>query len=158
MAWLPRRWTPALWALLLLCACDDGAAGEADAGEDDAATEQDGAADDAGASKDRGPVAQTCEVTAPTSCPEPPVYYEDITPIIKQRCYSCHDGKGAQWGLTSYSHVADWSNELRSAMASCVMPPPEAGITMPAAEREKILTWLVCKMPQREAAAASDGH
>jgi hypothetical protein len=132
---------------------DEAAQEPAEAGEpaDGASSEDDEDAappPDAGP-VDAGPIEPACEVTLPTSCPTPPVYYEDIAPIIMNRCLSCHDGKGEQWALTSYSHVTAWHNEIGGAMATCSMPPSDAGIDMPAAEREQILTWLVCKMPMR---------
>jgi hypothetical protein len=168
MAWLHQRCTPALWALLLLCACDEGDPGEPDASDErDASSNDAGARSDAGAEdaakdggpapEDSGPVETPCEVTPPTGCPNPPVYYEDITPILKERCLGCHDGKGEEWPLTSYGHAAGWTNEIRAAMNSCDMPPKDAGIVMPAEEREKILTWIVCKLPQRGDAGAG-GH
>jgi hypothetical protein len=135
-----------------------------DAGEEhdaDAELEDSGAQDaarDAGSAQDSGPVETKCEVTPPTACPEPPVYYEDITPILKERCHSCHDGKGEQWPLTTYGHVTGWTNEIRAAMVSCDMPPADAGIVMPADEREKILTWILCKLPQRGDAGTGGGH
>jgi hypothetical protein len=43
------------------------------------------------------------------------------------------------WPLTTYSHVADWHDEIRSEMLKCSMPPPDAGIAMPDEERERIL-------------------
>ena len=70
MTWLHRRCTPTLWALLLLCACDEDAeAGRMDAGEEhdaDAELEDSGAQDaarDAGSAQDSGPVETKCEVT-----------------------------------------------------------------------------------------------
>jgi hypothetical protein len=85
-----------------------------------------------------------CDVEPPTACTEKDLGYADIEPIIEKRCFSCHDGSGEQWGLTSYEHVADWFVEVRAMMATCSMPPPDAGIAMPTEEREKILMWIRC--------------
>jgi hypothetical protein len=150
--------------LFLSSACDSGSSPAEDASDLEEAgepsDETDAGADASTASDaglDTGSVETVCEVTPPTSCPTPPVYYEDITPILMERCHSCHDGKGEQWPLTSYSHVTGWFNEIRAAMVTCSMPPSNAGISVPAAEREKILTWILCRMPQRGDAGAS-GH
>jgi hypothetical protein len=89
-----------------------------------------------------------CEVVAPTACPEPSLTYKDVGPVIKTRCASCHDGRGEQWPLASYSDVADWCDQIRSMVQDCSMPPPDAGIRMPAEERELILTWIRCGYPE----------
>lgn len=105
--------------------------------------------DDAEAPKpDSGSVVPECTVTPPTSCPEPAPRYSDVEPIIGARCLSCHDGKGANWPLTTYRHVADWSLEIRNMVSSCEMPPADADIPMTDAERETILAWLKCGFPQ----------
>ena len=147
--------------LVLASACDSGSSSKEDSGELEEAGEpadETDAGKDASTASDAGPddafVEPVCEVTPPTSCPTPPVYYEDIAPIIMERCHSCHDGKGEEWPLTTYGHVTAWFNEIRAAMITCSMPPPDAGISMPAEEREKILTWIVCRMPQRGDAGA----
>jgi hypothetical protein len=157
-----------LCTLFLASACDSGSSPSDDAGEleeagepaDEADAGEDASTSDASSASDAGLDAApepVCDVVPPTSCPTPPVYYEDISPILMERCLSCHDGKGEQWPLTSYSHVTGWYNEIRAAMVTCSMPPADAGISMPAAEREKILTWILCRMPQRGDAGAG-GH
>jgi hypothetical protein len=47
--------------------------------------------------------------------------------------------------------------EIRAAMIACDMPPKDSGLSMPTEEREQILTWLFCKLPQRGDAGAG-GH
>lgn len=94
--------------------------------------------------QDGGEPAPACTVKAPTKCTDPNIRYADVQPIIKARCLSCHDGKGEEWGLTSYSHVASWFAEVNGVMKSCTMPPPASGLKMPNAEREKLLLWIVC--------------
>ncbi|MFT3926726.1 MAG: hypothetical protein QM778_29545 [Myxococcales bacterium] len=91
-----------------------------------------------------------CDVVLPTSCPSPaPTYDRDVKQIIARRCGSCHDGRGEQWPLVDYSHVADWYDLLREQMSKCTMPPPDAGIEMPTSERETILEWIRCDVPER---------
>ena len=114
---------------LLLClgACSDDASGT-DGGDVDANVE--------------------CTVTAPTECPDPSPTYDDVEPILAERCVICHDGLQGQWPLTTYTHVADWNAEVRAMVGSCTMPPPEEAIPMTDQEREAILTWLVCGFPE----------
>jgi hypothetical protein len=91
-----------------------------------------------------------CRSQIPTSCPSPaPTYEKDVAPILKQRCYSCHDGTGVQWPLTEYDHVADWQDQIRAMMLTCSMPPLDAGIDMPNEERDVILAWIRCNVPEK---------
>jgi uncharacterized membrane protein len=86
-----------------------------------------------------------CDVTLPTSCTDSTLRYADVAPIFEQRCLGCHSGDpGGPWPLTAYEHVADWASAIRGQMAMCSMPPVDAGIAMPADEREKILLWIRC--------------
>jgi hypothetical protein len=89
-------------------------------------------------------LAPRCHLPAPTSCPDPPVRYADIEPIVQQRCLSCHDGRGPHWSLIGYQHVADWQDTIRTAMLTCTMPPADANIPMTDDERMLILRWLRC--------------
>lgn len=90
-----------------------------------------------------------CDVTAPTRCPEPPPRYADVEPIFQQRCVGCHYGMpDGPWPLTSYGHVASWANEIRGQVLACTMPPPEEGVPMTVEEREAILTWIRCGVPE----------
>lgn len=99
------------------------------------------APEDAGLHDAGAPVV--CNVTAPTDCPTP-VRYVDVEPIFMARCWSCHDGRGDQWALTSYDHAADWFDTIRSQMLACTMPPPDSGLTMLDSEREQLLMWIRC--------------
>jgi hypothetical protein len=89
-----------------------------------------------------------CDVRAPSECADPDMTFADIEPIIAQRCLGCHDGRGDQWPLLDYGHVAAWFIEIRSAMLSCAMPPPDSGLTMPVEEREALLRWIRCGRPR----------
>jgi hypothetical protein len=85
-----------------------------------------------------------CRLDPPTSCPEPPVRYADVAPIVERRCLVCHNGRGPHWPLTSYGHVADWQDTIRAAMLDCSMPPAEAALPMPLEERIALLHWVRC--------------
>ncbi len=65
-----------------------------------------------------------------------------------RRCIGCHNGAGEEWPLSSYEHVADWYGEIRAQMLACTMPPLDAGIDMPVAERQTILSWIRCGFPK----------
>lgn len=120
------RWTPLFALALAACTPGDG---------------QDGGPDG-----NLPPLV--CEVEAPTECPDPPLTYADVEPIIERRCVECHDGVPPEWPLTSYRHVADWNVEIRTEMLRCTMPPRESGLEMPTEEREQILTWILCGFPE----------
>ena len=120
---------------------DAGPPGEAAA---DAGADPDGA--DSGVFA--GSTPGDCDVTAPTRCSDPPLRYADVESIFMQRCTSCHGGSDGRWPLTTYQHVADWYAEIRGQMLSCSMPPASSGLSMPRAERERILLWIRCGFPR----------
>jgi hypothetical protein len=145
--------------LALVTACGD----DADERVADAATSIDASTPDAVApppidarvESDAGETARdasapfVCDVVAPTSCPEPAPKFADVQPIFVQQCGTCHgqDWTGA-WPLNSYTHIADWQDEIRSELVSCGMPPPESGMTISAPDRMKILQWIRCGLPR----------
>jgi hypothetical protein len=138
-------------ACALACESGDGGThldgGRADADADferDAAPEA-GTAQDAGA--DAAPSPETCQVTAPTTCPDRSPRYADVKPVFAQYCSGCHNGRDGMWPLSSYQHVADWYGEIRGQLLVCTMPPPASGVVLPRAERELILTWIRCGFP-----------
>jgi hypothetical protein len=94
------------------------------------------------------PTPPACTVTAPTACDDPDLAYADVKPIFERRCLGCHDGSLDLWPLTSYTHVASWSGEIRGVMRNCSMPPADSGVSMPVEERETILRWIRCGLPQ----------
>lgn len=92
----------------------------------------------------------TCVPPAPpTACPDPPVRYDDIRPILDARCVRCHDTvQGGPWPLATYTHVADWQDIIRASMLDCTMPPLDAGVPMTTEERLTVLTWIRCGAPR----------
>jgi hypothetical protein len=117
---------------------DRGMAAGAAADDDAALNQPDGGGLEAGAA----PIE--CEARVPLECPNPSPHWGDVYPIFMRRCVSCHTAKGGQWPLSQYEHVADWSGEIRAQLLACTMPPVDAGIDMPLAERQKILSWIRC--------------
>lgn len=95
------------------------------------------------------PTPFVCNATAPTSCPTPMPRYADIAPIIDARCAGCHGANWAgPWPLTEYRHVKDWADGIRGHMLACTMPPRDSGYMIQDDERQKILTWIRCGLPE----------
>jgi hypothetical protein len=94
---------------------------------------------------------ETCDAVFPTSCELPaPSYEKDVKGIFAARCATstCHDGRGEQWPLVDYAHVADWASEVRAMVGNCAMPPPDSEMEMPTEERQVILQWVRCNTPE----------
>ena len=97
-----------------------------------------------------------CLMTLPTACPTPPVKYANVQPIFQARCVNmCHNDttldpttKLPLWALSDYKHVSDWQDSIRGMMASCEMPPADAGVPMTIEERRAILEWVKCGVPE----------
>ena len=136
-------WWSRCGALALLVALAGASACNGPSNDDDGASvEMDGGVMDGGGA---GAAAVDCDVVAPTQCPNPAPTFADIQPILQERCVGCHAGiPDGPWPLTTYTHVASWAGEIRAAMLNCLMPPADAGIEMPTAERELILLWIRC--------------
>jgi uncharacterized membrane protein len=119
----------------------------ADAATADASSTPDAASTPSAAAADSGATA-TCDAVAPTSCSDPTPHYADVQPIFARRCVSCHDGSGEEWSLADYEHVADWFEEIRGELLTCMMPPVGSGASITVAERQAILLWLRCDYPK----------
>jgi hypothetical protein len=143
--------------LIGLGACDSARMSTGDAAPDgpadrlpDSAPEADGGdADRDGHTRDAGAdtvqMPPPCTVIAPTSCPDPAPRYADIAPIVGERCVPCHYGMpNGPWPLNSYRHLVDWHDTIPDVLRTCLMPPPDSGMTMTDDERVAILTWLLC--------------
>ena len=99
----------------------------------------------------------TCDVTAPTACPDSMPTYDDVKPIFEEKCIVCHKDDTANsqcpmpgicWSLEDRTHITDWTPQVRAAMLNCSMPLPGSGVTMTTTEREEILAWLFCGAPE----------
>lgn len=94
-------------------------------------------------------VEDTCGVMAPTECLQPALRYQDIAPILANRCEACHSlAAQVGWPLDTYGHVVDWADDIRGDLVACTMPPPDAGIPITIQEKTAILQWLRCGHPQ----------
>ncbi|MNC95745.1 hypothetical protein D3C83_129360 [compost metagenome] len=61
---------------------------------------------------------------------------------------TCHDGTDGEWPLSTRSHLIDWRFDIRTRMLDCSMPPPDSGVTMTTEERELLLDWIRCGVPE----------
>lgn len=94
--------------------------------------------------------ALTCAVDAPTSCPDGGPTFATVHPIFEGNCVPCHNGAVADgpWPLKTYEEIVSWSDDVRALLASCEMPPLDAGAIMSDEDRHTILQWLRCNYPR----------
>jgi hypothetical protein len=104
---------------------------------------------DAGVPGDAG-LPVSCPVAAPTACADPTaIRYADIAPIIEARCAPCHSPLwSGPWPLHTLGHVRDWTEDIRTNLLACTMPPLDAGIPITKEERLTILQWIRCGTPE----------
>jgi hypothetical protein len=71
-------------------------------------------------------------------------------------CTNCHDssrtgaarnGAPAGYDFDRYERAADEAGEIAEYVDEGLMPPPESGLSLGAAEREAILRWALCGTP-----------
>jgi len=133
----------------------DGQADAVDASDDQTAVDAGTGAEDkdrdAGSGADATVVAFVCDVQNVTSCPTPPVKYGDVKPIFDRHCNTCHSSQWTgPWPLTEYEDVSDWQDDIRTDVLNCSMPMADGGVpvTITNEERQKILSFIVCGLPQ----------
>jgi len=89
-----------------------------------------------------------CPSDLPASCPATgaPSYQNDVAPILAARCVSCHSAGGieANVPLDTYTSVFGWRGPVLDQVYACKMPQ---GTPLAPAERQALLTWLVCGAP-----------
>ena len=121
----------ALWALLAV-ACSSSPASDPSSGTPDAA-------------------APACPAVVPANCPTTPSYANDIAPIFKRSCMTCHSpgGDSADVDLTTYVGIANRESTVLTDVHQCSMPPAGAptSTNVTSADRQLILQWLVCGAP-----------
>jgi cytochrome c553 len=91
----------------------------------------------------------SCAVTTPATCPSTqPSYQTDVAPILASYCVSCHQAGGSQANkpLETYQGASNLSGDVESQVAGCSMPP-SSDAQPTAAQRETILTWVLCGAP-----------
>jgi hypothetical protein len=144
-------------ALLLLGACLAGealggcasssASEKSDGSAAQSVATSDGSAAQSVATSD-GSAAQsveTCSGVDASACVlASPSYATDIAPLLDRDCNrTCHAPGAGPWPLTDYQSVHDWADVIAVDVASCFMPPADAG-TMPNADRVMLLNWVAC--------------
>jgi hypothetical protein len=93
-------------------------------------------------------LATTCRATGTTVCPHtPPSYANDVVPILDRDCnLPCHSPGLGPWPLTNYDDVSAWAVSIQTDVASCAMPPPDAGV-LTGQEQATLLDWVACGAP-----------
>jgi hypothetical protein len=81
-----------------------------------------------------------------SGCSSGDVTYEQIQPIVRDRCLHCHDGNGEAGPENDFS-TRDAIHVHRAGIAArvnrCIMPPP--GAPQPSArERTALVEWASC--------------
>ena len=90
-----------------------------------------------------------CPNDLPASCPSPqPSYASRINPLIADRCVPCHSpgGLASDKPLGDYADVFKRRGTVLNEVYTCLMPPADAG-QLSDAERQDLLSWLVCNAP-----------
>jgi predicted CXXCH cytochrome family protein len=91
----------------------------------------------------------SCAVTTPASCPTTqPSYQTDVAPILQSYCVSCHQAGGSEANkpLDTYQSALNLSGDVEGEVAGCSMPP-SSDAQPTAAQRETLLTWILCGAP-----------
>ena len=107
----------------------------------------------ADAGVDAGPpdagVVPACGSDVTPTCPNPkPSYEKDVAPILDAQCNNCHvGGATGPWPLSPYESLFHWREQLLGSLVQCTMPPVDAGETLSATERAKIIGWVACGAP-----------
>jgi len=99
-----------------------------------------------------------CPVASSQSCASPPSYRQDVSPIIDTYCNNCHSATvdGGPWPLGGYDNVHDWKELMVIDLLGCdipgiakghSMPPIDASAPLPQAQRDVVVSWLLCDAP-----------
>ena len=130
-----RSWTLACASMLLGAACSSAGPSKNTAKTDSAQT----------MSPDSG---SACDAVVPAGCPHTkPSFKNDVFPVLKAKCNTCHQVDSPHWPFDNYKDVFHWSEQIESDLATCSMPPQDAGETLSAKERETIIAWTICGSP-----------
>ncbi len=91
-----------------------------------------------------------CPRDLPQSCPSPPPsWMNDVQSIFVQACYGCHGAGGIEqsaFDFSTYAGVHKSFGSILSNVYNCAMPPHDAS-ALTAAQRQVLLSWLVCTAP-----------
>ncbi len=98
-------------------------------------------------SKNDAPDAACASEGPPSTCPSPgPSWSNEVSEIFAARCSPCHFPGGVEDSAEDYSTyagVSRVSGTIEGQIASCAMPPSDAG-ALSSADRATLLAWIVC--------------
>jgi uncharacterized membrane protein len=94
-----------------------------------------------------------CSAAPYVTCPaSPPSWSAEVQAIIDDHCSPCHFPGGVETQIpypldySTYAGVHANASAMVAAVASCTMPPSDAGSLTPA-ESLSLLEWLHCGAP-----------
>lgn len=113
--------------------------------------------------------APGCKVTLPPSMAEKPVTYVDqIAPLLKRRCVTCHaEGGLGPFAMSNYRKVKGWSEMIAEVVMTRQMPPwhadPHFGRFandggMTPEEAHALVNWVNADCPRGDGADPLDGY
>lgn len=92
----------------------------------------------------------------------PKVTYNDVAPILEQKCATCHrEGDAAPFAMQGYGKVKGWAEMIREVVMTGQMPPwhadPEIGHfkndqSLTQEEKEKLFAWVEAGAPRGDEA------
>lgn len=140
-----REFSAALMISGVLVAC----------GEEGAGTTKAGTGESTGEASSTGSAG---EPTTTAGAEVGPTYYQDVAPMLNQRCVGCHvTGGAAPFALASYAEASMFAPVMLASVEAGTMPPwPPGGSTpplehdrsLPEAERELLAAWVEAGAPE----------
>jgi hypothetical protein len=68
-------------------------------------------------------------------------YYQDVLPIVREKCATCHRPEGiAPMSLMTYEEAFPWAESIRAELIAGRMPPAPADPTFGAVQHNRFLT------------------
>lgn len=87
------------------------------------------------------------------------VFYEDVVPILQNKCMTCHTpGGGAPWVMDSYDKVVGWGKMMKEVVMIKRMPPWHADpyyrsleddLSLTPEETKKLIHWVNEGFPRK---------
>jgi peroxiredoxin len=93
----------------------------------------------------------------PQEAPRAVSYAQDVTPILREKCITCHrPGGPGPWSMDDYKTVKNWSPMMREAIMTKRMPPWHADSgageffpdwSLSVAEQKTLVDWIDANAP-----------